>query len=91
MLERLVSFEKGNDAVVPCSSDGRLHPLCAVYRQSCLPLLEEYLRQGRNRMTDLLKDPRLAVRMLDGSEGGFSDWDLVNVNFPEDLVLYGVK
>jgi molybdopterin-guanine dinucleotide biosynthesis protein A len=91
VLERLLSFENGNDAVVPCSADGRVHPLCALYRRSCLPILEEYLRQGRNRMTDFLKDPRLVVRRLDGSEGGYSDADLVNVNLPEELALFGIK
>jgi molybdopterin-guanine dinucleotide biosynthesis protein A len=91
VLERLLTFATGHDAVVPCSSDGRLHPLCAVYSRTCLSILEEYLLQGRNRMTDFLQDSRLAVRRLNGVEGFFNDGDLVNLNTPEDFAALHSK
>jgi len=42
------------DTVVPTTSDGRLHPLCAVYRKTALPVFEQQLKTGNFRMRDAL-------------------------------------
>jgi molybdopterin-guanine dinucleotide biosynthesis protein A len=73
------------DAVLP-RPEGRLQPLCALYRRaSVLPLARERLATGRLALMGLLEQLELGV--LDGPdlealdpEGGM----LTNVNTPDD-------
>ncbi len=87
-LRGLVVLSAGYDAVVPRTSDGRAHPVCAVYRRTCLPRMSYYLEIGDNRLLTLLADPALRVRWIAPGEGGFSDTDLLDLNSPEDIVEY---
>ena len=84
MLRVLIESCEGYDAVIPRTSEGGLHPLCGVYRRTCLPDLEANLRRGVNKMTSIF-DGGLTVRWLDASVGTFSDQELWNVNTPQDL------
>jgi len=88
LLHTLIRNIYDCDAVIPRTSDGRVHPLAAVYRRSCLPRLAQNLERGVNRVTDLFLDSSLSVRWLDPSDGGFEDSDLHNLNTPEDLAAY---
>jgi molybdopterin-guanine dinucleotide biosynthesis protein A len=88
MLERLLEFSEGHDAVIPRTSDGRLHPLCGIYRRTCLNPLEQNLRRGINKMTELFRDGSLRVKLVDGRDGLFDDSNLRNLNTPEDLEAY---
>jgi molybdopterin-guanine dinucleotide biosynthesis protein A len=88
MLRRLLEFSQGHDAVIPRTTDGRLHPLCGIYRRTCLNLLEQNLSSGINKMMDLFRDGSLRVKFVDGREGRFDDSDLRNLNTPEDLEAY---
>jgi len=88
MLRRLIELSAGYDAVIPRTSDGRRHPLCAVYRRSCLRTLEQNLEAGLNKMTELFRDESLRVRWVDGRDGLFDDLDLRNLNTPEDMEQY---
>src|SRR5262245_23446477 len=88
MLRRLLDFSEGHDVVIPRTTDGRLHPLCAVYRRTCLDILEQNLRRGINKMTELFRDGSLRIKFVDGSDGRFEDADLRNLNTPEDLEAY---
>jgi molybdopterin-guanine dinucleotide biosynthesis protein A len=72
------------DAVVPRTDRG-YHPLCAVYRRSCLPAVERRLAERRLKMLDLLDD--LRVREVTAGElGRFGHCDrlLANVNTPAE-------
>lgn len=91
LLHTLIRNIGDCDAVIPRTSDGRVHPLAAVYRRSCLPRLEHNLERGVNRVTDLFLDSALRVRWLGPTEGGFEDSDLHNLNTPEDLAAYRVE
>jgi molybdenum cofactor guanylyltransferase len=88
MLRRLLELSEGHDAVIPRTTDGRLHPLCAIYRRTCLISLEQNLGRGINKMTELFRDGSLRVKFVDGCDGLFDDSDLRNLNTPEDLEAY---
>src|SRR3712207_6712984 len=74
------------DAVVPLQDDGRVQPLCALYRaRVCLVRVEEMIRARELRPRVLLSRVRARVvefgelRDLAGSARFF-----LNVNTPED-------
>ena len=70
----------GWDAVVPVTPDGRMHPLCAVYRKELAALLEARLLAGNRRLMDALSACRLRPVPVDGAFARM----LTNVNTPED-------
>lgn len=89
LLRRLVSACAGHDAAVPTTADGRVHPLTAVYRrETCLPVFESCLAEGRNGFTSCLAGGGLRVAELNPGDGGFADADLLNVNTFSDLQTY---
>lgn len=71
-------LEEPWDAVVPKTRDG-VHPMCAVYRKRCLPVLERQLQDGDFRLRKALD--ALSVRYVDAEE--LSEL-LCNVNTPEE-------
>ena len=85
LLQSLVSLAEGYDAAIPRTLDGLAHPLCAVYRRTCLPCVEQALQRGANKVIEVLFENSLAVRWVGPDEGKFEDADLANVNTPEDL------
>lgn len=87
-LKKLIHQGECWDAVVPVTSDARVHPLCALYRRTCLPLIEHRLAAGENRVTAFVRDASLRVRWLDSTTGGFEDADLINLNSLNDLGDY---
>ena len=75
----------GFDAAVPWI-DGYYHPLHAVYRVSCLPLIERMLAEGNYRVLDFYP----AIRLRRVTEDEIARFDpalatLRNINTPEDL------
>ena len=84
-LRRLTSLVKGYDAAIPRTRDGLAHPLCAVYRRTCLPAVEGSLLRGANKMIEILQQSSLSIRWVEPEEGGFEDTELANINTPEDL------
>jgi molybdenum cofactor guanylyltransferase len=85
LLRHLLSVIEGFDATIPRSSDGLAHPLCAVYRRTCLPLIEAALQRGANTVIESFLENSLRIRWVDPDEGRFKDTDLANLNTPEDL------
>lgn len=87
LLARLAAMcDESLDAVVPVQEDGRVQPLCALYRaRVCLEEVEEMLRTGELRPRLLLSRVRARrvafeeLRDLEGSRRFF-----LNVNTPED-------
>jgi molybdopterin-guanine dinucleotide biosynthesis protein A len=85
LLRNLITFAEGFDAAIPRTSDGLAHPLCAVYRRTCLPSVEKALRRGANKVIKTFLDDCLSIRWVEPDEGQFKDADLANINTPEDL------
>jgi molybdenum cofactor guanylyltransferase len=87
LLARLASMrDETTDAVVPLQEDGRVQPLCALYRaRVCLGQVEELIREDELRPRALLSRVRARrvafgeLRDLEGSTRFF-----LNVNTPED-------
>ncbi len=84
-LRNLVLMAEGYDAAIPLTGDGLIHPLCAVYRNTCFPSVENALKRGANKVIEMFLGDSLAVRWVKADEGEFRDADLANINTPEDL------
>jgi len=83
---RLASLRENFDAVVPVQPDGRLQPLCALYRaEVARERAEELIATGERRPRALLE--RLSTRLvafeelksLEGATRFFT-----NINTPDD-------
>jgi molybdenum cofactor guanylyltransferase len=75
------------EAVAPRPASGTV-PVCALYRTSCVPALEERLRIGRLGARDFVDS--LSARFFDEAEISRIDPDgrcLLNVNTPEDYEM----
>jgi molybdenum cofactor guanylyltransferase len=88
LLLRLVSLATSEfDAVAPVQPDGRLQPLCALYRaQVCLACAEQLLAAGERRPRVLLQQVR--TRLVTPVElNDLPDADLLwlNINTPADF------
>jgi len=85
LLRSLISLAEGFDAAIPRTNDGIAHPLCAVYRRTCLPVIEKALERGSNKFIETFLDDSLSVRWIGPDEGVYGAADLANINTPEDL------
>ena len=72
----------GCECLVPVSPAGRIEPLCAVYRRTCLPELLRALDAGTRKMTDILEALKAVKRSV--PESGFFS----NLNTPEEWVTH---
>jgi molybdopterin-guanine dinucleotide biosynthesis protein A len=87
LFKRLVTLVRDDvDVIVPVQPDGRLQPLCALYRRdACLPVVEEMLTTGEWKLQNLFDRVRTRrvdfdeVRDLENAELFF-----LNVNTPEE-------
>jgi molybdopterin-guanine dinucleotide biosynthesis protein A len=85
LLSGLISLAQGFDAVIPRTKDGFAHPLCAVYRRTCLPSIEQALQRGTKKVVETFLNDTLSIRWVSPEEGPYTDADLANINTPEDL------
>lgn len=90
VMRNLLAFAEGFDAAIPRSGNGMAHPLCAVYRRTCLPTIEIALQQGEKKVITTFLDSTLHIGWIAPKEGQFDDADLANINTPEDLQKLGI-
>ncbi|MBV8553188.1 MAG: molybdenum cofactor guanylyltransferase [Acidobacteriaceae bacterium] len=64
-------------------ASGRVHPLCAVYHSSALPVVRAALDAGRLRMMDLLSELKAELLEIDGV--------IANVNRPEEWATFATE
>lgn len=87
LFTRLVEFcTDRSDAIVPVQPDGKLQPLCALYRrETCLPVVEERLRGDNWSLNGLLDQLRVRHVEFDHiSDLAGADQFFMNVNTKED-------
>ena len=70
------------DAVVPVTSDGRIHPLCAVYRKRTSSVFERYLKTGNYKILNAYNDMRVKFLPIDRTPCK-EKW-LQNINTPQE-------
>lgn len=75
-------MEPGAGAAVPVETDGRVHPLCAVYSRDIISVLLEQLRSGNFCMRDALG--RLRAIYVPAEELPMGRRVLCNINTPEE-------
>lgn len=81
----LRAMAEGSDVTVPVSRDGRLQPLCAVFRRSVLYAVRTRLALGENKLSGFF--PRVhctAIRWPEFFNAGFRANVFNNMNTPED-------
>ena len=74
------------DCLVCRDNVGRIHPLCGVYRRSCVPHMEACIREGKLSMRELLS--RTETILLEPQKHGFPEYLFMNINTAEDLRLF---
>lgn len=72
---------KRYDAVISVEANGKVHPLCGVYRKSALPVLEEQLLSGRNKVMAALDKLQVKYVTIDSMDEA---QQLSNINTPLD-------
>lgn len=70
------------DAVIPVTSDGRIHPLCAVYRKRTFSVFERYLKAGNYKILNAYNDMRIKYLPMDQTP--CSEKWLQNINTPQE-------
>jgi molybdopterin-guanine dinucleotide biosynthesis protein A len=85
LFKLLLNIDGAHYATVPIGVNGKLEPLCAVYRSEALSAVTELINQGERKMSRLFDRvptrfvPFEELRLLRGSEVFFE-----NINTPED-------
>lgn len=82
-LQELVSTARRTHALCVVTRDGagKIHPLCAVYRRECLPLVRGAIDAGKLKLFDFLKE-LAAVEVHTAAIIG-------NLNTPQQLASHG--
>lgn len=100
LLRAMIDAAEGWDAVIPAlaaevsaadvkrhrAKDLDMHPLHAVYRRTCLPIIQAAIERGDRRLNAFFNDVK--VRYFGADEIRIHDpglRSLVNVNTPDDL------
>ncbi|MGE5840773.1 MAG: molybdenum cofactor guanylyltransferase [Deltaproteobacteria bacterium] len=89
LIRHMVDVRGGFDAVVP-RMDWMLEPLHALYSKTCLPVVQEAIREEQHQILKCF--PKLRMRYVDKEELRFWDPDLrsfFNINKPQDLPPQG--
>ena len=72
-------LEGGGDAAIAVTEDEREHPLCGVYKKSCLEVFETCIKKQDYKMRNALK--MLEVKKY---HAGRDSWRLRNINTPRE-------
>lgn len=70
------------DAVIVKDTDGRIHPVCGIYKKTAADVIEQQLLTGNYRMMHVLDRLRITYVIPDDP---MKEKQLSNINTPEDL------
>jgi molybdopterin-guanine dinucleotide biosynthesis protein A len=84
LLTYVASSTDDADAAVP-TSEGRLHPLCAIYARRSLPTITEHLQRQQLRLLDLLQRLRTQYIPITPHLPFYTPQLLTNINTPYDF------
>jgi molybdopterin-guanine dinucleotide biosynthesis protein A len=73
-VRRMLAEARGADIVVPITGNKKLEPLFAVYRKSALDAINQTLREGKRKISEVFE--KCDVKYIDLGE---ADW-LININ-----------
>ncbi len=76
------------DVVISVGEDGKIHPLCGVYRKSVLPVLEEQIVSNQNRVMAALRNLRVKYMTIDSPD---LEKQLANINTPQEYETLNTK
>ena len=80
-----VAIAAGSDVTVPRSREGRVEPLCAVYRRRALHAIRTSLAAGQNKLSNFFPKVRCVfIPWSDLARAGFQPSVFDNMNTPED-------
>lgn len=94
LLDAMASLASDAEVVVPLTDVSRndrgptqmYQPLHAIYRRSCLPIMERHIAEGRLKVADFMTDARVCTlpeEWLRQYDPALSSFD--NINSPDDL------
>jgi len=76
---------KDYQVLVP-RTNGQVHPLCAIYHQSVQEAMERRIKEGKYRLTDLLKEVETRYLKKGLEKFGPPERLFFNINTPADLI-----
>ncbi len=84
LLYFLMDMKKDYDCVIP-QENKKLHPLCAIYGHSCLPVFRKNLAQNKLKIQKILDELNTLVLPVNEDLPFYSPHILANINTPEEL------
>lgn len=83
LVHKLCEYMKDDtDAVIAVTQDGRIHPLCGLYRKSVVTILEEQILAGNYRMRGVLDKISVNYVTIPAEDGQ----QLRNINTPQEYL-----
>ena len=79
--------ESKMDAIVTVTSDGKVHPLCGIYRKELYTCMEKNLLQSNNRVMSIIKDKNVKYMELDHLNSKYVE--NVNTRFDYENMMRG--
>ena len=85
MLEFLLAVSKDHDITVPIHENGRIEPLCGIYKKSAIGILKESIDKGNFSLKDCIRNAPHILVPVDNLEE-FTGQNLFrNINTPSDF------
>jgi molybdopterin-guanine dinucleotide biosynthesis protein A len=79
-IEYIKNWEQNYDVLLPCYN-GYIEPLAGIYSKSCIPIIDQKLKDEKLSVRDFLKEVRM--QLIDES--------LIRRNFPNKNIFYNIN
>jgi molybdenum cofactor guanylyltransferase len=85
LLNHLISGSEKCQVAVPWSGGEYFEPLCACYDLSLLPLMEQFIHSGNNKLPDLFRQCNINPMVINEACDFFHPSLFLNINTKTDL------